>query len=170
MVNNGSLKYDHDRDGTHTEVAGCESKFRGVDHPTYLMIKYEGDTLTVSTDIEGKSEWHECFSVKGVQLPTGYYIGVSAATGELSDNHDVISIKTFELDAPVGEVWVDRSQIIPSALTSAPHRDHVDDPAPRSSGLKIFFIVIFSVLGIVGVIVGGIYYYQQKETRKNRFY
>ena len=27
MVNNGSLHYDHDKDGTHTELAGCEANF-----------------------------------------------------------------------------------------------------------------------------------------------
>ncbi|CAG2122051.1 unnamed protein product, partial [Medioppia subpectinata] len=32
MVNNGTNHYDHDRDGTHSELAGCESKFRGIDH------------------------------------------------------------------------------------------------------------------------------------------
>ena len=41
-------------------------------------------SLQVSTDIEGKNEWKECFSVKGVRLPTGFYIGASAATGELA--------------------------------------------------------------------------------------
>jgi len=42
MVNNGSLHYDHDRDGTHTELAGCSSLFRNKDYDTYLAIRYEG--------------------------------------------------------------------------------------------------------------------------------
>ncbi len=46
MVNNGSLHYDHDRDGTHTQLAGCEAKFRNVDHDTYVAIRYEDDKLT----------------------------------------------------------------------------------------------------------------------------
>lgn len=48
MVNNGSLHYDHDRDGTHTELAGCEAKFRNSEHETHLSIRYENDVLTVS--------------------------------------------------------------------------------------------------------------------------
>ena len=52
----------------------------------------------VSTDILGKNAWAECFRVQGVVLPTGYYLGLSAATGDLSDNHDVLSVKTYELD------------------------------------------------------------------------
>ena len=48
MVNNGSLGYDHDRDGTHTELAGCEAQFRNLGHDTYLAIRYERKSLTVS--------------------------------------------------------------------------------------------------------------------------
>nr|CAD7411787.1 unnamed protein product [Timema cristinae] len=100
MVNNGSLHYDHDRDGTHTQLAGCEAKFRNVAHDTHIAIRYENDVLTVSTDVENKAAWKECLSVKGVRLPTGYYFGVTAATGDLSDTHDIMSIKLYELDMP----------------------------------------------------------------------
>ena len=53
MVNNATFPYDHDRDGTHTELAGCECKFRGVEHDTYLAIRYHNDTITIRTDIDG---------------------------------------------------------------------------------------------------------------------
>lgn len=46
MVNNGTLHYDHDRDGTHTQLAGCEAKFRNLNHDTHVSIKYEKDVLT----------------------------------------------------------------------------------------------------------------------------
>ena len=47
MVNNGSLHYDHDRDGTHTELAGCVSSFRKVEQETYIAVRYEMNKLTV---------------------------------------------------------------------------------------------------------------------------
>ena len=50
----------------------------------------------VSSNIDN-TEFKECFTVSGVRLPTGFYFGVSAATGDLSDNHDIISIKTYDL-------------------------------------------------------------------------
>ena len=50
------------------------------------------------TDLEGKQSWKQCFSVSGVRLPTGYFIGVSAVTGDLSDNHDIIGVRFYELD------------------------------------------------------------------------
>lgn len=54
--------------------------------------------LAVFTDFENKQGWKQCFSVAGVYLPTGYYIGMSAATGDLSDNHDVIGVRLYELE------------------------------------------------------------------------
>jgi len=48
MVNNGSLHYDHDLDGTHTALSGCEANVRGVSQETYLAVRYERDRLTVS--------------------------------------------------------------------------------------------------------------------------
>ena len=170
MVNNGSGRYDHDRDGTHSELAGCEAKFRGVDHPTYLSVRYEGDVLTVSTDVAGKNEWAECFKVSGVQLPTGYYIGISAATGDLSDNHDIISLKTYALGATEAQMLEDRSNILPSAAHQAAHRPHSDDVPARSSVLKIFFIIIFSLIVLAVVIAVAYYFFQQRGVKRNRFY
>lgn len=46
MVNNGTMHYDHDRDGTHTQLAGCEAKFRNLNYDTHVAIRYENDVLT----------------------------------------------------------------------------------------------------------------------------
>lgn len=35
-------------------------------------------------DVDDKNEWKECIDIGGVRLPTGYYFGASAATGDLS--------------------------------------------------------------------------------------
>lgn len=35
-------------------------------------------------DVDDKSEWRSCIDIGGVRLPTGYYFGASAATGDLS--------------------------------------------------------------------------------------
>uniref|UniRef100_A0A183EEP1 L-type lectin-like domain-containing protein n=1 Tax=Gongylonema pulchrum TaxID=637853 RepID=A0A183EEP1_9BILA len=88
MVNNGSLHYDHDMDGTHTQLGGehtgCEVRFRNKQHETQLLVRYVSDVLSIYTDILGAGKWQECMSVAGVRLPTGYYFGFTAATGDLS--------------------------------------------------------------------------------------
>jgi len=171
MVNNGSVSYDHDRDGTHTMLGGCEVKFRNVQHETVIAIRYEGDRLTVSHDLHNRRAWEPCFTIEGVQLPTGYYFGVSATTGDLSDNHDVISIKTYELDTPEGVSKEERAGILPQAEYVSAPRDHKDDPVPSMSGVKKFFLVLLALLGlVVCVVVGMMIYQNRQENSRKRFY
>ena len=51
-----------------------------------------------------------------MRLPTGYYFGMSATTGDLSDNHDLVSIKTYELDTPASVSREERADIMPEVL------------------------------------------------------
>lgn len=172
MINNGTMHYDHDRDGTHTMIGGCEVKFRNFAHDTFISIRYENDVLTVTHDLDNKRAWEPCLKVEGVKLPTGYYFGASAATGELSDQHDIISMKLYELDAPEGSETGDRADIEPSSAYFSPPRDHVEDPKPSSmSGIKLFFLLLLGVLACIACVIVGIMIYQkQQETSRKRFY
>nr|KAF6480604.1 lectin, mannose binding 2 [Molossus molossus] len=116
MVNNGSLSYDHSKDGRWTELAGCTADFRNRDHDTFLAVRYSRGRLTVMTDLEDKNEWKNCIDITGVRLPTGYYFGASAGTGDLSDNHDIISMKLFQLmvEHTPDEENIDWTKIEPS--------------------------------------------------------
>ena len=42
LVNDGTVSYDHDADGTHQELAGCQSGFRQAKHPTAARVLYRG--------------------------------------------------------------------------------------------------------------------------------
>jgi len=171
-VNNGSLHYDHDRDGTHTQLAGCEAKLRNSQHDSWISIRYEKDVLTVSTDINGKSAWDPCFRVEGVILPTNYFIGFTAATGDLSDNHDLISVKTYELELPDSERDGPRDDVLPVAKSFEAPREHHDDPKNTGwSGVKVFFVTLGVLLAIAATCVIGVMVYQnhQQNSRK-RFY
>ncbi|XP_022172494.1 VIP36-like protein [Myzus persicae] len=170
MINNGSLQYDHDRDGTHTELAGCEVKVRNLPTETHVLIRYTGNTLTVMTDLEDKAVWKPCFSVDGVELPTGYYFGFSAATGDLSDNHEILAVRLYEVDSDdPNEALKDRSNIIPNAKIFSPPREHIEDTkSPSWSGLKIFFIVLFVIILIAALIVGGVWYWEYQQTQSHK--
>ena len=63
MVNNGTFHYDHDRDGTHSALDGCEAAFRHAKHETFIAIRYDRDRLMVS-------QWTVELELKG-----GYYQG-----------------------------------------------------------------------------------------------
>lgn len=191
MVNNGTWSYDHDRDGTHTQLAGCEVRFRNVDYETYISIRYENDVLSVSTDLENRNEWKNCFVVNNVELPTGYFFGLSATTGDLSDNHDIHSFKFFDIDTnisvsikvvnslevvevnsfsiPQHDEIMQRTNIIPNAKTFEPPREHKEDPKPGMSNAKIFFILLCVVIVTAAVAIFAISYFKDRNARK-RFY
>ncbi|VDL73678.1 unnamed protein product [Nippostrongylus brasiliensis] len=178
MVSDGSQHYDHDKDGTHTQLggedSGCEAKFRNKDHETQILLRYVGDTVSIFTDISGKYEWKLCMSVSNVQLPTGYYFGVSAATGDLSDNHDVIGVKMFEQEYAhvdrIGET--NRKDVVPQAQYKAAPRDHVADPQPSKLGWFGTILLIVVAIGVVVVAVGfGLAFFQKgRERQRKRFY
>lgn len=42
-------------------------------------------------------EWTECFETSAIKLPQITYLGFSAETGELTDNHDIISVQAYNM-------------------------------------------------------------------------
>lgn len=63
---------------------------------TYFAEK----SLTVDLMYKKEDEWTQCFEVQDIKLPSVTYLGFSAETGELSDNHDIIKVETKNLYSP----------------------------------------------------------------------
>ena len=78
----------------------CVLKFIMIPICCECFVESSSVCVSVSTDIENKQQFKQCFSESGVKLPVGYFLGVSAATGDLSDTHDIISLKMFDLSTP----------------------------------------------------------------------
>ncbi|XP_006909489.1 VIP36-like protein isoform X1 [Pteropus alecto] len=125
----------------------------------------------IMMDIDGKHEWRDCIEVPGVRLPRGYYFGTSSITGDLSDNHDLVSLKLFELtvERTPEEEKLHRDVFLPSvdnmklpAMTA---------PLPPLSGLALFLIVFFSlVFSVFAIVIGIILYNKWQEQSRKRFY
>lgn len=92
IVNNGSQKYNHDDDGGSQNLGGCSVKVRNK-NVTQILVRYDNDMVTILRDVDGKGLFDICAQVDGIELPTGYYFGISAATGDLSDNHDIFFVQ-----------------------------------------------------------------------------
>jgi mannose-binding lectin 2 len=80
-------------------------KARGIrnqDFPTKLRLTYFQDkSLTLDLSYQSEDQWTNCFTLgPDVKIPSVAYLGFSAETGELADNHDIVSVQTKNLYAP----------------------------------------------------------------------
>ncbi|EEH42332.2 uncharacterized protein PADG_07152 [Paracoccidioides brasiliensis Pb18] len=108
MIGDGNTAYDQAHDGKANEIAGCSARgLRGASIPTKARLTYFQDNY-LSLDLQYKSDysWTPCFTIKAsdeqhINIPTVAYLGLSAETGELSDNHDIIAINTYSLYSQV---------------------------------------------------------------------
>ncbi len=68
---------------------------RTSSNPTKIRLTYfQEKSLKVDLMYKSENEWTECFETGPLTLPSVAYLGFSAETGELSDNHDILSITT----------------------------------------------------------------------------
>ncbi|TSR04290.1 VIP36-like protein [Bagarius yarrelli] len=170
MVGNGTVAYDHEKDGRNADLGGCQAAVRNVDYDTFVLVRYMKNTLTVLMDIDGQQEWKECVEIPGVHLPQGYYFGASSLTGDLSDNHDLISLKLFELTVERTPEELENEQEI-----TIPSVDYREIPVvvvdEGMSTLTLLFLFIFSVVGLVVLIVAVLFICARwKERSRKRFY
>ncbi|NWI88752.1 LMAN1 protein, partial [Pitta sordida] len=101
--NNGNLLYDHQNDGSSQALASCQRDFRNKPYPVRARITYYQKTLTVLINngfTPDKDDYELCAKVDNMVLPPQGYFGISAATGGLADDHDVLSFLTFQLTEP----------------------------------------------------------------------
>ncbi|KAF9910627.1 hypothetical protein BX616_010823 [Lobosporangium transversale] len=96
MVGDGRTSYDNANDGQPNNVGSCEVDFRRKDIPTKGRITYyrESGTLTFQIQTVAWDQWDPCFTLYDVKLPPLSYLGFTAVTGEVHDNHDIISVTT----------------------------------------------------------------------------
>lgn len=90
-------------DGTTQAVAGCLRDFRNKPFPTRARIEYYQNILTVLFNngmTNNEQDYEMCFRAENVYLPKNGYFGISAATGGLADDHDVIHFLTNSLHQP----------------------------------------------------------------------
>ncbi|XP_064388414.1 protein ERGIC-53-like [Halichondria panicea] len=104
VLNDGTRQYQHHTDGKNTESGGCVKDFRNRPYPVKMKVVYLRGTLEVWIH-EGVSltedDYELCTKLEHLPelswLPKQGYLGVSAATGGLSDDHDVLSFVTHSI-------------------------------------------------------------------------
>lgn len=117
------------------------------------LTYFQDESLKVEVQYDVVDQWTDCFETGTLKLPAPLYLGFSAETGELHDNHDIITVETWNMH---------RSETSDRATTdgsgSRGGRNKASTPfsgktgQEQSRGWGWFFI---KFVLIVAVIVGG---------------
>jgi len=103
MLNDGTKEYDHFKDGNNQQLGGCMRDFRNRPHAVRAKVRYYNNILTVfyhSGMSENDEDYELCMRAENVELPKEGFFGVTAATGGLADDHDVLKFLTHSLTPP----------------------------------------------------------------------
>ena len=79
-----------------------------------MKIGYSASTgkVTVSIDEKNTGNFHTCFTENITLKPDWWrraYIGISATTGQLADNHDILSVESVEGESDPDKIIVDKT-------------------------------------------------------------
>lgn len=97
MINDGTKSYDHHQDGSGQIQGSCIRDFRNKPLAIRMKIEYVNQGLTIYLNngiSQDDNAFEFCTRVDNVQLPKTGYLGVTAATGGLADDHDVLELLT----------------------------------------------------------------------------
>ncbi|WVQ84880.1 hypothetical protein IAT38_007043 [Cryptococcus sp. DSM 104549] len=172
MLGDGKTAYDHDHDNEGNELAGCSENFRRRnDVPTKARLTYiKGKMLQLKLQTKKVDQWTTCFETN-VDLPDSPYIGFSAATGDVSDNHDIISVKTFSATLRPEHRGIGGQS--PMAADSV-NRSGKGRKSPKSSsGGAGWFMFILKVIGVLAFIAFAFAAYRtyaaQQKAKRNQW-
>jgi mannose-binding lectin 2 len=63
------------------------------------IIITDGESLKIQIDEHNTGEWFDCVTIDNLGLPVDWlveaHVGMSASTGQLADNHDIISFESY---------------------------------------------------------------------------
>jgi mannose-binding lectin 2 len=150
---------------------------RGASVPTKARITYFQDKyLALDLQYKTENEWISCFTVhhdKGhsINIPPVAYLGFTAETGELHDNHEIISVKAYSLYNQRSNRG-DHPSPIDDKHNTPGHQENanpkLDDHHIKKRGTWMgFFFKTFMFLGLLG----GVYiaFTMYRASRRGRF-
>lgn len=112
QVGHGSDFYNKFEDGLHTQSAGCVSNslLNPASGKTKMRIIYTKSgflSVDFNYDPDNSDDWHNCFTISSVALPKTKYLGMSAESGELTENVEVLSNYVYGLYQPDSETFIE---------------------------------------------------------------
>jgi hypothetical protein len=141
MLGDGKTKYDKAVDGYDTRLAGCSATqvLNPKGGETKMRLVYIKDGyISIDFNWEGKhEEWRNCVTLTDVHLPKKPYFGLSAETGDLSENVDIIENKIYGL-MTADKTYVESLQELESLIlnedpVSSPKNDKDKDKGKKKT-------------------------------------
>lgn len=136
--------------------------------PTKARLTYFQDkSLELELQYKTEDTWINCFTLSAEQskiaIPSVAYLGLSAETGELSDNHDIISVKAENLYP------INRNSAGNRNSDSARGRGRAGNRSKKQGSSWSWFF--FKIFLFFGVIVGGYFGWTiyRTKARSSRF-
>lgn len=95
---NGVERYHIERDGAGQELYGCSIDIRRAPVATRARLTHVKDVFTeLAIHYKDWDQWETCFKTGNLTFPERPFIGLTAATGDVSDAHDIISVQTSSI-------------------------------------------------------------------------
>ena len=122
---------------------------RGASVPTKIRLTYyQEQSFKVELQYKSADEWTDCFEIGAIKIPSVSYLGFSAETGELTDNHDIIQVSSYNMH--ITEAWKNVDNDKGSRKTKG---KSYNPNRVRQSGGWVWFILKLSLIPVV--LVGG---------------
>lgn len=98
MLGDGHTKYIKATDGYESRLAGCSAKDVLNGETKMRLIYIKNGYLSIDFNWNQVHEdWKNCVSLTNIHLPKSLFMGLSAETGDLHHNVDIIENIVFEL-------------------------------------------------------------------------
>lgn len=179
MLGDGKTNYDSGNDGLANEIGACtgrglhNSKELAKARVTYVKDKF----LSLDMDYKGQKKWQNCFVLDKITLPRSAFLGFSAKTGELTENHDLHRVQVYSLRNPPQnylELTDHDSGVKPNrdSSSSSKNKNKNKNKSTQNGGswLGFFFKLLLVILVILLAFVGYGIYITKNQRRKERDY
>lgn len=188
MVGDGQTNYDHGNDGRANELGSCSAKdlhnANGIAKARVTFVKEK--FLSLDLDYQGTNKWTRCFVIDQVKLPQSSFLGFSARTGQLHENHEVHRVQVYslrnppqsysqlvELDSGARSVWdtnnnkneKQNNKLFNKNNQNKASKKHKTSGSWLSFFLKVLLVVFVILLGIVGY---AMYITKNKQRRRRQ--
>ncbi|PWN51025.1 hypothetical protein IE53DRAFT_68185 [Violaceomyces palustris] len=98
MMGNGVEAYENKKDGARQEIAGCSIDFRRTKVATKARLTHvKGVYTELAIHHKEWDQWETCFMRDNITMPLNPYLGFTALTGDVSDNHDIVSVQSHNI-------------------------------------------------------------------------